>query len=92
MLAAAGGNAAAVRWLVDQGATLDRTAKYGLSALMLAVVRGHAEVVRILVDAGADRTLRGTGAPGFADRTALDLAVARGDRELAELLSRSRSL
>ena len=46
---------------------------------MLAVIRGHAEVVRVLVGAGAAVELQGTGAPGFAGRTAHDLAAARGD-------------
>jgi uncharacterized protein len=32
---------------------------------------------RLLAKAGADLTLRGTGAPGFADKTSYDLAVER---------------
>ena len=54
---------------------------------MLAVVNGHIDVVRILVRRGADLALRGTGAPGFAGKTAMDLAVARGERELVDILS-----
>ena len=42
---------------------------------MLAIVAGHKEVARLLAKAGADLSLRGTGAPGFADKTAFDLAV-----------------
>lgn len=79
MRAAVGGRVDLVTWLVARGATLDHTAKYGLSALMLAVVNGHSQVARVLLDAGADRQLRGTGAPAFAGRTALDLAVEQGD-------------
>jgi ankyrin repeat protein len=86
MLAAADGRAAVVAWLAARGAALNTTAKYGLSALMLAVVRGHAEVVRALAAAGADLTVRGTGAPGFAGKTALDLAVARGDPDTIDIL------
>lgn len=86
MLAAAEGHAPVVEWLAERGAALDHTAKYGLSALMLAVVRGHTDVVRKLTDAGASVSLRGTGAPGFADKTALDLAVARGDPEMVGIL------
>jgi ankyrin repeat protein len=87
MVVAKRGDADTVRWLVDHGAALDHTAKYRLSALMLAVINGHREVARILVEAGADLTLRGRGAPGFADKTALDLAVGRGDETLAALLT-----
>jgi hypothetical protein len=50
---------------------------------MLAVVAGHAAVVRLRADAGADLSLRGTSAPGFAGKTAYDLAVERDRRELS---------
>ena len=73
-------------WLVDHGAALDHTAKYGLSALMLAVIGGCTDVVRILTAAGADLCLRGTGTPGFTAKTALDLAIARGDPDMVEIL------
>ena len=86
MLAARAGHAKVVEWLVEHGAALDHTAKYGLSALMLAVIGGHTEVVRILAAAGANICLRGTGAPGFAAETALDLAIARGDSDMIEIL------
>ena len=86
MLAAAEGHAPVVEWLAERGAALDHTTKYGLSALMLAVVRGHNDVVRKLTDAGASVSLRGTGAPGFSEKTALDLAAARGDPEMVEIL------
>ena len=42
--------------------------------------------VDALVAAGADRSLRGSGAPGFDDRTALDLARARGSEQMVSLL------
>ena len=87
MLAAVDGRADVVDWLVARGAMLDHTAKYGLSALMLAVINGHVDIVRTLVRAGADLAVRGTGAPGFADKTARDLAVARGGQEMVDALS-----
>lgn len=86
MVAAREGHADLVRWLVDRGADLNHTAKFGLSALMLAALRGHAAIVQALVDAGADLTLRGTGAPGFHGKTALDLAVGRGDITTRDIL------
>jgi hypothetical protein len=66
------------RLLIERAALLDHTAKYGLSAIMLAVVNGHVEIVRLLAQACADLALHGSGAPGFHDKTALDLAEARG--------------
>jgi ankyrin repeat protein len=77
MLAALRGHTAGVRFLASRGAGLDHTAKFHLTALMLAVVGGHADIVRALAEAGADLTVRGTGGPGFHDKTALDLAEAR---------------
>ena len=87
MLAAHHGHEDVVAVLVAAGAALDVSAKYGLSALMLAIVAGHEACARRLADAGADRTLRGNGAPGFAGKTAADLAAARGWTELAARLA-----
>jgi ankyrin repeat protein len=83
MLAAHGGHREIVETLIAQGADLNITAKFGLSALMLAIVAGHREIARLLAGAGADLTLRGSGAPGFAGKTAGDLALERGWLELA---------
>ena len=83
------GHREVVEALIARRANLNATAKYALSALMLAIVSGHAEVGQLLADAGTDLSLRGTGAPGFAGKTAHDLAVARDMRELsAELKSK----
>ncbi len=78
MLAAHAGHRDVVETLIAHRANLDVTAKFGLSALMLAVVAGHEEVARFLARAGADQSLRGTGTPGFADKTAYRRAVERG--------------
>jgi ankyrin repeat protein len=86
MLAARLGHLEAVRALVEAGADLDHTAKYRLSALMLAAVNGREDVARLLADAGADTSLRGTGAPGFHGKTALDLAEDLGHESIANLL------
>jgi uncharacterized protein len=83
MLAAHAGHHGVVQALLAHGANLNVTAKFGLSALMLAVVAGHTEIARLLARAGSDLSLRGSGAPGFANKTACDLAVARGMHELA---------
>jgi ankyrin repeat protein len=86
MLAAHAGHREVVEALIAHRANLNTTAKYGLSALMLAIIAGHAEVVRLLTDAGTDLSVRGTGAPGFAGKTAYDLAVERDMRELSAAL------
>jgi ankyrin repeat protein len=89
MRAAHAGQRDAVAWLVDRGADLNHTSKFRLSALMLAIIAGHPQIARALVGAGADTSIRGTGAPGFHDKTAADLAEDRGDRRLAAFI-RSR--
>jgi uncharacterized protein len=80
MRAATRGHLRVVRVLLDHGANLDVSAKYGLTALMLAIVNHHADVALALIEAGAALEHRGSGAPGFADLTALDLARARDPR------------
>ena len=90
MVASKYGHIKVVRLLVEQGAELNHTAKFDLSALMLAAINHHAEVVRILMNAGADREIRGSvgtgSAPGFAGLTALELAEKAGQAEIADLL------
>jgi ankyrin repeat protein len=76
MIAAREGHTPIVRLLVSRGAGLNHTAKFNLSALMLAVLNGRDAIVGVLVDAGADVTIKGSGAPGFDGKTALDLALA----------------
>jgi len=88
MLAAHAGHRGVVETLLAHGANLNVTAKFGLSALMLAVVAGHTEIARLLARAGADLSLRGSGSPGFANKTARDLAAARGMHELSAELKR----
>jgi ankyrin repeat protein len=90
MLAAHAGHLDVVAVLIERGAELNATAKFGLSAVMLAVVAGHFEVAHLLARAGADLSLQGSGAPGFAGKTASDLAAAQGRPELfADLASAS---
>ena len=88
MLAAQRGHGEVTALLVEAGADLNVAAKYNLTALMLAIVAGHAAVARVLIQAGADLDVRGTGAPGFAGKTAYDLAVAREMTELYPDLAR----
>jgi len=84
MLAAHHGHAAIIDMLIIARAVLDTAAKYNLTALMLAIVAGHEDIARALVQAGADVLVEGSGAPGFAGKTAYDLAVARGMTRAAE--------
>ena len=74
MIAETPGHSAVARFLIGRGAKLNHTAKFRLTALMLAVLNVHVDIVRALVDAGADLAVRGTGAPGFHGKTALELA------------------
>jgi ankyrin repeat protein len=90
ILASHAGQREVVEILIAHQANLNITAKFGLSALMLAVVAGHAEVARALARAGADLSLQGTGAPGFAGKTAYDLAMERGMLDLSGVLKPCR--
>jgi ankyrin repeat protein len=90
MLAAERGHVEVVGALLAAGAGLNYAAKYGLTALMRAVLNRHADVARMLVKAGADRSLQGSGAPGFAGKTAFELAEAQGSTEMMEMLRPAR--
>jgi ankyrin repeat protein len=83
MLAAHAGHCEIVETLIAHRADLNVTAKFGLSALMLALIAGHADVAHLLAKSGADLLLQATGAPGFAGKTAYDLAVELGMLELS---------
>ena len=89
MLSAVHGHKALVDVLLANNAKLDVTAKYGLSALMLAIINRHAEIAENLIEAGAEPELRGTGAPGFAGKTAIELAKEACWIDLVNKLSRS---
>jgi ankyrin repeat protein len=89
MLAAHHGHLQVAEALVEAGADLNVTAKYSLTALMLAIVAGHVAVARFITRAGADLHVKGSGAPGFSDKTAYDLAIAREMRELYAELERT---
>lgn len=87
MLAAHAGQREIVETLIAHRANLNVTAKFGLSALMLAIVAGHEEIAILLAQSGADPSLRGSGAPGFADKTACDLALERDMQKLVKVLA-----
>jgi len=89
MLAAHRGHLQVVDALVEAGADLNVTAKYNLTALMLAIVAGHVAVARVITRAGADLHVKGSGAPGFSDKTAYDLAIAREMSEIYAELERA---
>lgn len=89
MVASMRGHSDVVQSLLAHDPDLDHTAKYHLSAVMLAVLNGHVDITRMLVEAGADLTTRGTGAPGFYEKTAADLARAQKREDLVTLLESS---
>ncbi len=73
--AAARGDTAQVRQLLERGAEVDQPLSRGLTALMLAARRGDLPTVRALLEAGADPDRRDTFVNGW---TALMHAVHKG--------------
>jgi|GEM_PF-5091712 len=53
---------------------------------MLAIIAGYPEIACLLAIAAADLLLQGSGATGFANKTAYDLAVDLGMLELSAKL------
>ncbi len=75
------GHLAAVRWLVEHGASVDATHARGKTPLGAAASHGHVDNVRLLLELGANPTLRdGEG------KTALDWAHEAERRDVVRLL------
>jgi ankyrin repeat protein len=81
MMAAAGGQEAMVRMLLQRGAGVNLQDSLDLTALMHAALRGHTTTVQALLDAKADASLRGTDG-----RTALMWAEHVKHTAVAQLL------
>jgi len=79
-LAAWNGHAAAVRWLLEHGAVLNRDDKHW-SALHYAVFNGHLDLARELIARGAELDARSPNGS-----TPLMMAAREGHEELARLL------
>ncbi|MFC5301747.1 ankyrin repeat domain-containing protein [Azospira restricta] len=82
-LAAWNGHAAAVRWLLEHGAVLNRDDK-NWGALHYAVFNGHLELARELIARGADVNARSPNGS-----TPLMMAAREGRDEIARLLLES---
>jgi outer membrane protein assembly factor BamB len=80
--AAARGDAAAVRKLLDEGAPVDAKTRYGATALSFACDKGQLEVVKLLLERGADPNAKDT----FYGANPLSWAAQRGAVEVARLL------
>ncbi len=76
------GDAAAVTALLDRGADVNATFRYGTTALFKAAERGHLEVVKILLERGANVTVKDT----FYGATAMTWALDNNHVEVVRAL------
>jgi ankyrin repeat protein len=83
IIAAGKGHADVVRFLVEQGACIDKPNYYGCTPLMYATSANHIDVVRYLLEQGANRDMADITAGGY---TSLHLAAIEGHLEIAKLL------
>ncbi|KAL8707589.1 MAG: hypothetical protein Q9220_007430 [cf. Caloplaca sp. 1 TL-2023] len=83
--AAARGDIAAVKGLLDQAHSINQPSrtKGGLTPLVLAVRNGHSKISKLLLEKGANAWYRG---PREAQNTAFDAAIANGDIETMHYL------
>lgn len=85
MWAAAGGSVELTTYLLESGARVDSRAADGTTALYLAAANGAADVVSLLLARGADPSSARDG------RTPRDVALTRGQTEVAALLAQAES-
>ena len=78
--AVARGHQNIVLTLLERGANPNHRYEGGFTPLMEAAASGNVEVTKLLLGHGADRTIRLNG------KTALDLALEKGQRDTAQLL------
>ena len=69
--------------MIEAGAALDVRDENGLTPLHHAALNGYAECAKVLMNAHVDE-----GATNAAGQTALDMAVAAGQAEVATVLRR----
>jgi uncharacterized protein len=82
--AAYAGRTDAARLLIQYGIDIDRQGPYnGYTALHDAIWQNHVATAQVLIEAGANLSLKSN-----AGETPLDLARARGRREISALLER----
>ena len=82
--AAAFGQAAAAKALIDGGAKLDATNKDGSTALHTAAFLCHADIVKALLAAGADREIRNNAGSTALESVEAPFAMVKGIYELVE--------
>lgn len=85
MYACIRGNSKIVQILLDNQANLNLQTETGYTALMFASIGNHLDIVQMLVDKGARKDLK----ESCCQRTAADLASARGYNSIAKLLGLS---
>jgi F-type H+-transporting ATPase subunit beta len=88
------------RVLLERGADPNQRSAAGNLPLHLAAMRGFLEITRLLLDHGADQSIKDDGGrfpqpwstadgkPEQSGRTALEWAIAMGETNIVELLSR----
>jgi len=80
-MAARDGNTNILGFLIMNGADVNRTNRYGWTALMIAVSRGHEEVVELLLFEGAD-----PNTSNIHGETALTESASQGYESIVKLL------
>lgn len=85
IVAAAAGDAPALRRLLDRDSTLSRRCYFYTPPIHFAVREGHAEAVQVLLEAGADPESN-----GYYGDSLIEMARERGHDVVASILERAR--
>lgn len=80
-----------MEWLLDKGASVNKTGLYGDTALMRATKFAHLSIVTLLLERGADRGIKCREGE-WEGMTALDIARERSHYEVVALLETHQSI
>jgi ankyrin repeat protein len=87
--AALEGTSEGVRLLLDHGAQVNATDRFGRTAIWHCALGGNADIARLLIERGADVNAKPVSIDGLAGETAIEKAAEAGETEALKVLVES---
>jgi ankyrin repeat protein len=87
--AALKGTSEGVRLLLDYGAQVNATDRFGRTAIRYSVLGGDADIARLLIERGAVVSAKPVSIDGLVDETAIEKAAEAGETDVLKVLVES---